>query len=80
MIDDFWGSWEWANFEREIRRVLPEFQIREMPLDHPIFNAVYRIDEILQVPGDRQPLVRAGPGSGTVIRRTPGVSSITTAG
>lgn len=50
VIDDFWGSWEWANFEREIRRVLPEFPIQEMPLDHPIFNAVYRIDEILQVP------------------------------
>ena len=50
VIDDFWGTWEWANFEREIRRVLPEFPIQEMPLDHPIFNAVYRIDEILQVP------------------------------
>ena len=21
VIDDFWGSWEWANFEREIRRL-----------------------------------------------------------
>lgn len=50
VIDDFWGSWEWANFEREIRRVLPGRPIQEMPLDHPIFNAVYRIDEILQVP------------------------------
>ena len=50
VIDDFWGSWEWANFEREIRRVLPGHRIRELPLDHPIFNAVYRIDEIVQVP------------------------------
>ena len=50
VIDDFWGSWEWANFEREIRRVLPHHRIVEVPLTHPIFNAVYRIDEVLQVP------------------------------
>ena len=24
IVDDFWGSLEWANFEREITRVLPE--------------------------------------------------------
>ncbi len=50
VIDDFWGSWEWANFERQIRHVLPEFPIVEIPLDHPIFNAVYRIEKIVQVP------------------------------
>jgi hypothetical protein len=50
MIDDFWGSWEWANFETEIRRVLPEYQIVEVPLDHPVFNTVYNIKEIVQVP------------------------------
>ena len=50
MIDDFWGTWEWENFEAEIRRVLPEYQIVEVPLDHPIFNTVYHIEEIVQVP------------------------------
>ena len=50
MIDDFWGSWEWANFEAEIRRVLPEYPIVDVPLDHPVFNTVYDIDEIVQVP------------------------------
>ena len=50
VIDDFWGSWQWATFEQQIRRVLPEHQIIEIPLDHPIFNTVYKIDEILQVP------------------------------
>ena len=50
MIDDFWGSWEWANFESEIKRVLPEYQIEEIPLDHPIFHTVYNIEEIVQVP------------------------------
>ena len=50
MIDDFWGTWEWANFEAEIRRVLPEYQIVEVPLDHPIFDTVYNIEDIVQVP------------------------------
>ncbi|MEX2608454.1 MAG: DUF4159 domain-containing protein [Gemmatimonadota bacterium] len=50
MIDDFWGTSEWRNFEREIRRVLPEYQIQEIPLDHPIFSAFYQIDTIIQVP------------------------------
>ena len=50
MIDDFWGTWEWSNFEAEIRRVLPEHPIVDIPLSHPIFNTVYNIDEIVQVP------------------------------
>ena len=50
MIDDFWGSAEWANFEAEIKRALPEYPIIEIPLDHPLFRTFYVIDEILQVP------------------------------
>ena len=50
MLDDFWGSGEWANFEAEIKRVLPEYPIVDIPLDHPIFTTFYNIEEILQVP------------------------------
>ena len=50
MIDDFWGSREWANFESEIKRALPEYPIIEVPLEHPVFNTVYNIGEIVQVP------------------------------
>ena len=50
MIDDFWGTRQWANFESEIKRVLPEYPIVEVPLDHPVFNTVYEIEEIVQVP------------------------------
>ncbi len=59
MIDDFWGSGEWANFEAEIKRVLPEYPIVEVPLDHPLFNTFYDIDEILQVPNIRR--AQGGP-------------------
>ena len=50
VIDDFWGSWQWANFEQQIRLVFPEYPIIDVPLDHPIFNTVYHIEEVLQVP------------------------------
>src|SRR5688572_30686688 len=52
MIDDFWGTQEWANFEAEITRVLPGRPIVELPRDHVFFRIYYRIDEeIIQVPG-----------------------------
>jgi hypothetical protein len=51
VIDDFWGTREWANFESQIRRVLPEYVIVDIPLDHPLLRSFYQIDSILQVPG-----------------------------
>ena len=49
-VDDFWGTYEWQNFEWEIHQVLPGYEIVELPLDHPMFSNFYVIDEILQVP------------------------------
>jgi hypothetical protein len=60
MVDDFWGSYEWANFEDQMRRVLPEFAIVELPMDHPVFRTFYTIDEVLQVPNVWQG-VQGGP-------------------
>jgi hypothetical protein len=50
VIDDFWGSRQWANFEREMRRVLPEYPIVELPRTHALLRTFYEIDEVLQVP------------------------------
>jgi len=50
MMDDFWGVRETANVEYQLAQVLPGRPIEDIPLDHPIFNAVYDIDEIRQVP------------------------------
>ena len=49
-IDDFWDGNEWANFEREITRVLPEYPIQDIPPDHMIYRIIYPIDQVLQVP------------------------------
>ncbi|MEM7406229.1 MAG: DUF4159 domain-containing protein [Pseudomonadota bacterium] len=50
VVDDFWGSWEWDNFENEMRELFPDRPLVEVPLDHPVFHAFYDIGEIVQVP------------------------------
>lgn len=62
LADDFWGSWEWAVFEEQIRRVLPGRPIVDLPLDHPVFHTVYDIRELLQVPNVRNGMM-GGPYS-----------------
>ncbi|MGH7342646.1 MAG: DUF4159 domain-containing protein, partial [Candidatus Rokuibacteriota bacterium] len=52
MLDDFWGSREWANVEYQLQRVVQQRAIVDLPKDHVFFRAHYTIDEdIIQVPG-----------------------------
>ena len=51
--DDFWGLREKANFEYEMRRVLPEYRMEVLPLTHEVFHTFYDIDQIIQIPGER---------------------------
>ncbi len=53
IVDDFWGSREWAAFEFNMRRVFPERSMIDLTLDHPLFSAYYDIEEVLQVPNIR---------------------------
>jgi hypothetical protein len=41
MVDDFWGPDEWDNFYYEIKRVFPDREPVEIPMDHPIFHCVF---------------------------------------
>lgn len=50
MVDDFWGEAEWANFKFEIGRVFPDRPIEDIPLDHEIFNIVYKIKKKPLIP------------------------------
>jgi Domain of unknown function (DUF4159) len=50
MLDDFWGEYEWRNVQEQMRKVFPEYPIKELPLDHPIFHCYFDIDEVVQVP------------------------------
>lgn len=62
--DDFWGEAAWANFESEMRRVLPEreFEVRDLDRDHPLFNAQFPVQKVTQIPSIN---FWAGSGGGT---------------
>jgi hypothetical protein len=48
-VDDFWGTRAWQQWASEIRRVLPEHPIVDIPADHPVRHSLFRIDTLPQV-------------------------------
>ena len=42
MLDDFWGSFEWGNMEAEMKKVLPDAEIRDIPLESSALSSVLR--------------------------------------
>jgi hypothetical protein len=57
MVDDFWGEVQWRTFQAQMKRVFPERDFVELPMDHPIFHAVFPLDvpkNQLQIPNFRQ--------------------------
>ena len=52
-VDDFWGSYAWNVWERQIEKVLPpsEFSIVDLPPDHPIFHTMFDLQGVPQIPG-----------------------------
>ena len=50
LIDDFWGSWAWENLVYQMQQVFPERMIVDVPPSHSIFDLVFDVEEIQQVP------------------------------
>ena len=50
-FDDFHGPIEWDHMAAEMKRVFPDRDIVEVPKDHPVYSAFYRIDGYPQVAG-----------------------------
>jgi hypothetical protein len=50
MIDDFWGDAQYEHCTRELKRVFPEREPNELPLEHELFHCVFDFDEKPQVP------------------------------
>lgn len=48
--DDFWGSAAWRHFSQEIQRLLPEHRLVELTPEHPLFQTLYVIPEVPQIP------------------------------
>jgi hypothetical protein len=66
MADDFWGQKQWDNFERNIRRVLPEREFTELPMEHNLFHCVFDLKgpkNKLQTPNIRQGINSLNPNS-----------------
>lgn len=57
-LDDFWGEGEWNSMAEELKRVFPDREWVELPLDHPLYHCVFNITSKAQVPnvdqGSRQ--------------------------
>lgn len=66
MADDFWGQKQWDNFERNIRRVLPEREFVELPMENPLFHCVFDLKgpkNKLQTPNIMQGIRSLDPNS-----------------
>lgn len=50
MFDDFWGEAEWANCAWEMKRVFPDLEFEELPMDHKLYSCVFQIKAKTQVP------------------------------
>jgi hypothetical protein len=48
-VDDFWGTEAWEQWSQQIRRVLPEFPISDVPPEDPIRTAFIPVAEVEQV-------------------------------
>jgi hypothetical protein len=50
MVDDFWGQDEWDGFWSEMKKVFPDREFVDLPLEHPVFHCVYDLKERPQIP------------------------------
>jgi hypothetical protein len=49
-FDDFWGEPEWQNVREQMKKVFPDYEIKELPLTHPVFHSYLDIEDVVQVP------------------------------
>ena len=50
MVDDFWGNDEWFTFYQNLKRVFPNKEPQELPLEHEVFHIVYDLKEKPLIP------------------------------
>lgn len=69
MVDDFWGDEQYENFHSQMRRVFPDREPAEVPLEHEIFHCVYDLKEKPQLPSIGH--AQWGRATGEIWERTP---------
>jgi hypothetical protein len=48
--DDFWGLYEFQNFQRQMKKVFPDRNMEELSLDHEVFHTFFDLDTVMQIP------------------------------
>lgn len=48
-VDDFWGTAAWNQWYGEMKKVLPEYDIVDVPADHPVRTSMFTIHTVKQV-------------------------------
>jgi hypothetical protein len=48
-VDDFWGTLAWEQWSAEMHKVLPEYPIVDVPMDHPMLRMMFKLSKIPQV-------------------------------
>jgi hypothetical protein len=57
MVDDFWGEWQWEGMAAQLKRVFPDRDFVDVPIDHEIFHCVFDLKgplSKLQTPNEPQ--------------------------
>jgi hypothetical protein len=51
-VDDFWGEYAWDAWVQELSKALPQadYPIEDIPTGHTIYNALYNVYDVPQVP------------------------------
>jgi hypothetical protein len=50
-LDDFHGEREWQHAQEQLRMILPDYAIKDLPLSHSIFHSYFDVESVVQVPG-----------------------------
>jgi hypothetical protein len=69
VTDDFWGPYEWVDFQQTMERVLPNHAITDIALGDSVMHVLYDIQEkdLTYIPGTRH--LRRGPGGQIVVQQ-----------
>ncbi len=49
-VDDFSGNTAWTQWERQTEPVFPDREIVNLPMEHPLFDIVYDVPKLPQIP------------------------------
>ncbi len=50
MADDFWGDLSWMHVRAEFKLIFPDLNPVELPLNHPVYHAVFNFKYAPQIP------------------------------